>query len=194
MTHEQTRIPPPTGGVSTQGVRWTLLILLTLAVGLLWIWVSRVPSGGAPQGENLPPAPAVGHPAPDFVLSTLNGDDFKLSALRGRPVVLNFWATWCPPCRAELPDLKSAYQRYGGQVAIVGVNQVEPAATVAQFAKEFGLTFPVPLDQRGDVSRTYGVRSLPTTFFIDRNGIIRQFQNGPLTEATLAQMLGSIYP
>jgi cytochrome c biogenesis protein CcmG/thiol:disulfide interchange protein DsbE len=174
--------------------RWTLLILSTLAVGMLWIWVSRVPAGGASSGGSLPAAPVVGHPAPDIMLPALSGGDFKLSEQRGKPVVLNFWATWCPPCRAELPELKSANERYASQVAIVGVNQAEPAETVAQLAAELGITFPLPLDQRGDVSRAYGVRSLPTTFFIDRSGVIRQIHAGPLTEATLEQLLREIYP
>jgi cytochrome c biogenesis protein CcmG, thiol:disulfide interchange protein DsbE len=174
--------------------RWTLLILLTLAVGMLWIWVSRVPAGDTPSEGSLPPAPVVGHPAPDIMLPALSGGDFKLSEQRGKPVVLNFWATWCPPCRAELPEFRSANERYASQVAIVGVNQAEPAETVAKLATELGITFPVPLDQRGNVSRAYGVRSLPTTFFIDRSGVIRQIHAGPLTEATLEQLLREIYP
>jgi cytochrome c biogenesis protein CcmG/thiol:disulfide interchange protein DsbE len=173
---------------------WTFLILLTLVVGVAWIWVNRVPSGGTSSPDNLPPAPAIGHPAPDFVLSTLNSGEFQLSAQQGQPVVLNFWATWCPPCRAELPELKSASERYAGEISIIGVNQAESPATVAKFAQQLGLMFPVPMDQRGDVSRAYGVRSLPTTFFIDRDGVIREIQNGPVTEATLAQLLGAVYP
>jgi thiol-disulfide isomerase/thioredoxin len=125
---------------------------------------------------------------------TLAGEEFRLSAQRGTPVVLNFWATWCPPCRAELPELRAASERYAGQVVIAGVNQAETAAAVAQLASDLELRFPIPLDHSGAASRAYGVRSLPTTFFIDRNGVIRQIQNGPLTEATLAQLLKTIYP
>jgi cytochrome c biogenesis protein CcmG/thiol:disulfide interchange protein DsbE len=88
----------------------------------------------------------------------------------------------------------AANDRYAGQVAVIGVNQAEMAATVAKSAAELGLTFPIPLDQSGDVSRLYRVRSLPTTFFIDRDGVIRQILNGPLTEAVLAQLLRTIYP
>jgi thiol-disulfide isomerase/thioredoxin len=124
----------------------------------------------------------------------VTGETVALSALRGRPVVLNFWATWCPPCRAELPELQAASQRYAGQLEIIGVNQAEPAAGVGGFAQDMGLTFPIPLDARGEVSRQYAVRSLPTTFFIDRAGIIRRIQSGPLTEATLAQALRTVYP
>jgi cytochrome c biogenesis protein CcmG/thiol:disulfide interchange protein DsbE len=175
-------------------IRWTPLILLVLILGSAWIWLSRVPTGSAAPTVDRPAAPAIGYPAPDFALTTLSGEEFKLSSLRGAPVVLNFWATWCPPCRAELPELKSASERYAGQVAVIGVNQAETAATVAKSAPELGLTFPIPLDQSGAVSRLYGVRSLPTTFFIDRDGVIRQIQSGPLTEAVLAQLLRTIYP
>ena len=174
--------------------RWNLLSLLALVFGLAWIRLNRVPADGPASPASRPAAPAIGYPAPDFALKTPSGEEFKLSALRGTPVVLNFWATWCPPCRAELPELRSASERYAGQIAVVGVNQAESAATVAKAAVELGLTFPIPLDHRGDVSQVYGVRSLPTTFFIDRDGVIRQIQNGPLTEATLAQLLQTIHP
>lgn len=175
--------------------QWDFLIWVMLAVGLVWVWVGRVPAAErVSSGVGLPPAPAVGHPAPDFSLPTVAGEPFRLADLRGTPVVLNFWATWCPPCRAELPALKAAAERYTGQVAIVGLNQADPAATVSAFVSDLGLLFPVPLDEDARVSRAYAVRSLPTTFFIDREGVIRQIQNGPLTEATLAQLLRTIYP
>jgi len=195
MTRNRYEVPRSTGRrVSVVQVRWTLLILLTLVLGLAWIWVNRVPSNSAFVPASQSPAPVIGYPAPDFVLTTLDGEEFRLSAQRGTPVVLNFWATWCPPCRAELPELRSVSERYAGQLAVVGVNQAESAATVAKSSPELGLTFPIPLDLQGDVSQVYGVRSLPTTFFIDRNGVIRQIQNGPLTEATLAQLLRTIFP
>ncbi|MCX7671472.1 MAG: redoxin domain-containing protein [Anaerolineae bacterium] len=175
-------------------ILWSLIVAVVLGVGAAWIWVNRVPAERGAASGGLPPAPAVGHPAPDFTLTTVAGETFTLSALRGRPVILTFWATWCPPCRAELPELAAAHERYAGQVVVVGVNQAEPAAGVTAFAGQVGLAFPLPLDVRGDVSRLYAVRSLPTTFFIDRAGIIRRIQSGPLTEATLAQALKTIFP
>ena len=174
--------------------RWNILIIVLLIAGLAWIWVNRLPWSDASASGVLPPAPAVGHPAPDITLTTTAGETFKLSDLRGTPVVLNFWATWCPPCRAELPELQAASQRLAGQVAIVGVNQAEAPAEVGAFAEKLGLTFAIPLDQDAEVSRLYRVRSLPTTFFIDRSGVIRQIQIGPVTEATLAQLVKTIYP
>jgi cytochrome c biogenesis protein CcmG/thiol:disulfide interchange protein DsbE len=174
--------------------RWNLLIVLMLIAGPAWIWASRVPEGGSATTMGLPPAPAVGYPAPDFTLPTVAGSDITLSELRGMPVVLNFWATWCPPCRAELPELQAASEKYAGQIAIIGVNQAEPPAAVQAFAGKLGLAFEIPLDTEAKVSHTYGVRSLPTTFFIDRQGVIRQIQIGPVTEATLTQLLRSIHP
>lgn len=174
-------------------LRWNVLIALTLVVGLTWIWTNRLPAGSV-QTADLPPAPAIGHPAPDFTLTTAAGEAFTLSALHGTPVVLNFWATWCPPCRAELPELEMTSTRLAGQVAVVGVNQAETPAAVQAFAAQLGLTFAIPLDENAVASQLYYVRSLPTTFFIDRGGVIRQIQVGPVTEATLAQLLKTIYP
>ena len=174
--------------------RLTPWLLLLLVIGPAWIWINRLPPGSADLAASLPPAPALGHPAPDFTLRTTTGKSLTLSELRGSPVVLNFWATWCPPCRTELPELQAASQEYAGQIAIVGVDQAEPSEVVQSFAQEMGLTFSIPLDTQAQVSRDYGVRSLPTTFFIDRQGIIRQIQAGPVTGATLAQLLRSIYP
>ena len=173
--------------------RWHILMAAMLLVGLAWIWVNRLPSGNA-EAVGLPPAPAVGHPAPDFSLPTVDGGMVTLSELRGTPVVLNFWATWCPPCRAELPELQAASLRYADKIAIIGVNQVESVGLVAAFVSDMGLTFAIPLDAQGQVSRFYQVRSLPTSFFIDRDGVIRQMQIGPVTEATLVQLLGTVYP
>jgi thiol-disulfide isomerase/thioredoxin len=181
--------------------RRILLLLTVLLVGLAWVWINRVP-GGSTDAAALPPAPAIGHPAPDFTLPVADtradadaaSAEFSLSALRGKPVVLNFWATWCPPCRAELPELDAASDRLAGEVVIAGVNQAEARAEVEAFARDLDLSFPIPLDESAQASQDYSVRSLPTTFFIDRSGIIRHIQVGPVTEATLAQHLETIYP
>ena len=122
----------------------------------------------------------VDQPAPDFFLRTLNGRSVRLSDYRGKTVVLNFWASWCPPCRREMPDFQTLWEERGpsgpDDLVILAVNLL-PEDTIAAaegFVEEFGLTFPVLLDtSRGEVARRYGVRALPATFFIDREGIVR---------------------
>ena len=122
----------------------------------------------------------VDQPAPDFFLRTLNGRSVRLSDYRGKTVVLNFWASWCPPCRREMPDFQTLWEERGpsgpDDLVILAVNLL-PEDTIAAaegFVEEFGLTFPILLDtSRGEVARRYGVRALPATFFIDRAGIVR---------------------
>jgi len=169
----------------------SILILAALILGAGWIWLSRVP-GGVARPESLP---LRGHPAPDFTLQTLDGDSLTLSDLRGKAVVLNFWATWCPPCQAEMPELQAAHEAYAsGGLVVLGVNQAEDRATVQAFLDERNLSFPVVLDSQYEASQLYKVNSLPTTFFIDRNGVIQERVTGQMNTALLAEKLRSIYP
>jgi cytochrome c biogenesis protein CcmG/thiol:disulfide interchange protein DsbE len=137
---------------------------------------------------NIPVGSALGQLAFDFSLDDTSGQRIKLSDLRGHPVVINFWASWCPPCRQELPALQSAYQRFHDQgVILLGVNVRESAEAVQNFAPQFGLTFPLLLDQDGAVSERYQVRGTPTTVFLDAEGIVRARHVGPLTEDQFAE-------
>ncbi len=127
--------------------RWYALTIMVAALGLAAIVWGRVP--GEQATTALPPAPAVGHPAPDFTLPALGGGDLALADLAGQPVVLNFWASWCGPCRAEMPELQRLHDRLGAAgVAVVGVNQGETPETAAAFLQSLNLSFPVALDQR----------------------------------------------
>lgn len=165
----------------------TGLAAVALVGFLLW---PRLFATAPQQPISSIPAPEVGHPAPDFTLSTLTGDEISLAELRGKPVILNFWATWCPPCRREMPALEVIWQEYGrGGVMILGVDQGESPATVSEYVRQnVGVTFPLLLDRRQDVGDLYLVRSLPTTFFIDAQGIIQEIRvGGPLELDFLGQ-------
>lgn len=172
---------------------WLTATLCVLGVGALF-WGRDM---SAQPNAALPPAPVIGHPAPDWQLPGLDGEAMALGDLAGRPVVLNFWATWCGPCRAEMPELQRLHERTAAAadgLVVVGINQGEAASQVTGFRQQIGVDFPTALDQRLGVSRQYGVNSLPTTFFIDRSGVIRDIFIGPMSDAVLAAKLRSIYP
>ena len=126
----------------------------------------------------------IGQPVPDFVLEDLDGQPVRLSDFRGKTVVLNFWASWCPPCRAEMPDLLEVYEDRlaQGDLVVIAVDKLaeDSRGAVVDFAEEFGLTFPVLFDASDEVSQRYGVRGLPSTFFIDRDGVLRSRTLGPV--------------
>jgi thiol-disulfide isomerase/thioredoxin len=131
---------------------------------------------------------AIGAPAPEVSLDTVDGH-VRLSELRGKVVVLNFWATWCVPCRAEMPELQALHAARGGDVVVVGVNatSLESRDGAIGFARDLGIRFPVVFDVNGVATRAYGVQGLPATFFIDRAGVVRARALGPQTAETLAQ-------
>ncbi len=172
--------------------RWHLLFFSILLLGSSWIWLNRVPV--VASTENRTPQPAVDHPAPDFTLTTLDNETFSLHAAQGKPVVLNFWATWCGPCQRELPALQAAAERYGDSVLIVGVDQGEAADLVQRYVDEKGLTFAIPLDADFAVSGLYNVQGLPTTYFIDSQGVIRQIWMGEMNSITLAEGVAALFP
>jgi len=129
----------------------------------------------------------IGEKAPAVHLSIINEGDITIDNLKGKAVVLNFWATWCPPCKKEMPLLETTYKNYKDKGLIVlGVNYNEDRETITRFVKEMGITFPVALDRDFKVTKAYGVLALPTTFFIDRRGIIRDRYRGEITEEILS--------
>ncbi|WP_066174725.1 TlpA disulfide reductase family protein [Bacillus marinisedimentorum] len=114
-----------------------------------------------------------GNIAPDFELTTLEGEQVRLSDYRGQKVIINFWATWCPPCRAEMPDMQSFYEKSGDKVEILAVNATmseKKEENVAEFVENFGLTFPILMDTENNVNRKYSIVSIPTSYFVDSNG------------------------
>ena len=117
---------------------------------------------------------AVGREAPDFTLQTLAGERFNLSEKLGKPIFLNFWATWCSPCRDEMPDMEKLQQTLGDSILIVGIDMGESADTVRRFVEDSGFTWTFVLDSEREVAQAYDVSVIPTSLFIDAKGVIVQ--------------------
>ena len=175
--------------------RWNLLIAATFGVGLAWAFLSRVPQAATANGAPLP-SPREGFSAPDFTLDLLGGGQVTLSELRGKVVMVNLWASWCVPCRIEMPEIERVYQAYKNLgFVVIGLNTTfqdsEPDA--ASFVRELNLTFPIALDRNGAASRDYHLRALPSTYFIDRNGVIRSAvfgaMNGALIQSKVEELI-----
>ena len=126
-----------------------------------------------------PPELELGAPAPDFQVTRFNGDTLRLSELHGQVVVLNFWASWCPPCRREMPAFEDAWRgsRDDG-VVFVGLATGDLEADARAFAEQVGVTYPLGLDLDGAVADEYLVRVMPTTYFIDREGLVQRKLSG----------------
>ncbi|MGG1658551.1 peroxiredoxin family protein [Brevibacillus sp. NRS-1366] len=137
-----------------------------------------------------------GNLAPDFELQTLTGGQVKLSELRGKKVIVNLWATWCPPCRAEIPDMQSFYEENKDKgIVVLGINltQTETSAEdVSAFAQAYGITFPILLDVDKQVSNVYKAISIPTSFIIDSHGVIQNKFIGPMNQEMMENMLSAI--
>ena len=167
--------------LSNTRTNWIILTAVVAVLGVIWVSANRV-GAGRPEPGSTASAPEVGRLAPDLALHQLEGKELSLSDLRGQLVVLNFWVTWCPPCRTEIPALEQVWQERGDDVMVIGVNVQENPAVVEAFVADYGMSYPVVLDPEGEAARLYRVRAFPTTYFIDRQGRIARVFNGPLTE------------
>lgn len=140
---------------------------------------------------------AKGEMAPDFELTTLAGEPVKLSDYKGKKVILNFWATWCPPCRAEMPDMQKYYaeQAPGENVEILAVNLTtadKGMEAINSFVDEFQLTFPVPMDTEGDIGEIYQAASIPTSYMIDTEGRVQNKIVGPMNEQMMEDFIANM--
>ena len=154
------------------------------------------PAQPAPSSPTIPTGVSIGNLAPDFQLQTLTGDNISLSGLRGKPVLINFWATWCPPCKAEMPYLQQVHDSWSAKgLVLLAVDIGENSATVEKFMTELNLSMTVPMDTDRKVAKAYGITAIPTTFLIDKDGIIRQKVLGafPSVEA-IEKELSKIMP
>lgn len=178
--------------------KWVVYVLVAaLVVGIVGFVTEQEFDISTDQEEGLAPASEVGIKvgmiAPDFTLNDLQGNEVKLSDLRGQTVMINFWATWCPPCRDEMPMLEAVYrERADKGLVVLAVSMDDDPDAVARFVKDYGLTFPVVIDTNKRVSFRYRVRPIPTTFLLDRDGAIRDIQVGAMDRKALLKKLSKV--
>lgn len=134
--------------------------------------------------------------APDFTVQDMEGNPVNLYSMVGKPVIVNFWASWCPPCKHEMPDFEAAYKKYGEEVNFMMVNMTDGGRETIETAKEYiegqGYTFPLYFDTNQNAAITYGVSAIPTTYFIDSQGNLAAYAAGAITAAHLEQGVSMI--
>jgi len=177
-------------------------ILATLAVGAIivgLVWFFDRPAGfGSSQAITLTasasgPAPRMDQPAPEFQVKTLDGTTVNLSDYRGQPVWVSFWATWCPPCRAENPDIQEVYEKYQSEgLVILALSIGESTDTVQGYVQRTGLTYTIGLDQNTEIAARYRIVGIPTHFFVDRDGVLREWRIGSMSKKTMEKNVAKI--
>jgi cytochrome c biogenesis protein CcmG/thiol:disulfide interchange protein DsbE len=141
-------------------------LAVALIAGLLALLIWKVAQGSQNEAK-------IGKPAPDFTLGRLDRPgSLQLSSLRGKVVVLNFWASWCQPCKLEAPDLAASAKKWSGRVVVLGVDVNDPSGDARGFMRKYGITYPIVHDNKNVTSPKYGLTGLPETFFLDRRGRI----------------------
>jgi peroxiredoxin len=180
-----------------RGRPWVLGLLIALSAVTLVMAAWQWQQDRRLIAQQSKPTPLEGDsPAPEFTLKMPDGTPVSLSDFRGKVVLLNFWATWCPPCTMEMPELDALYRRYGDTngLVVVGVDLEEPPQEVASFAEQKNITFPLLVDPNGRViQEDYGIRTLPASVIIDREGRIRDRWTGTLQLEAMLTRLGNVW-
>lgn len=167
------------------------LALFCIGTGLGLIIQTGLPSRADYTGTTISNigyvAPEINHIAPPFTLATLDFENLSLRDLQGEMVIINFWATWCVPCRIEMPELQHLYERYSSDIRILGINLGESPQAVAQWVSEFDLTYDILLDPLQSTAQQYQIRGQPSTYVLDVNGVIHALYYGPVSMEQLEQ-------
>ena len=175
-----------------QGRRWLFLAVavgVLALLGLLFWGMQRGPS--TPVNTVAP----INRPAPDFTVTTLDGQQLRMSDLRGKTVVLNIWASWCDPCKQEAGELNRAYAQYQGRnVAFVGIAFNDDTDPMRDFVKQYGVPYPVALDPEGKISIDLGITGVPETYIVNPDGQMTQKWVGPITAKQLTTLLAPLVP
>jgi peroxiredoxin len=138
------------------------------------------------------PGLGIGEKAPDFELLNLEGEKVKLSDFQGKKIMLNFWATWCPPCKEEMPVMEKYFKQASSEKVVILAVNIDPQYNVKKFVTEMGVSFPVLLDEKDEVNSTYQILTIPTTYFIDEKGIIRAKYLSAMTYEMMEQHLNEM--
>lgn len=174
---------------------WIYFTIAILVLGAGWIWVSSDNENETDSAGTIETAPQKGFLAPDFTLETMNGTQLSLSDFRGQVVLVNFWATWCPPCRSEMPGMEKVYQELqdqGFMVLAINVAHQDSLSDATYFVETQGFSFPILLDKEGFASQQYQLRTLPTSFIVDQDGIIQHVNIGAIKETALLAKIESL--
>ncbi len=174
------------------------VILIIILLGVIGFTLYEALSDSIGVSGNLESDPEtgleIGAKAPDFTLETLEGEEITLSEV-GKPVMLNFWASWCPPCKAEMPHMVNFYESRSDDVEIIAVNMMHQESSVEDmkaFHDDYQLNFPVPFDEDGTVTGMYQVKSIPTSYFVNAEGYIESKYIGPMTERSISSAFDKI--
>lgn len=173
----------------------TLVIVVAGLISLLALALSR--SGGQPGGlvvnNRLGEISIKEKPAPTFTLEGMDGNPINLADLKGKVVMIDFWSSWCPPCRAEAPALEQAYQEFRGKgVEFIGIAIWDDKSQVQKFMKQNNIQYPIGLDDKGTIAIDYGVTGIPEKYFIDKDGMLVKKFSGPMTVADVRNVLNPL--
>ncbi|MCA1674014.1 MAG: TlpA family protein disulfide reductase [Actinobacteria bacterium] len=172
----------------TRWLWWALTAMVAVA-GLGWV-LSRAPQGQVRVSGEV----ALGDAAPDIALTDFDGERFELSDYEGKPLVVNFWASWCPSCVAEMPDFEEVHRATKGQIEFLGINQSDAPGAARELARETGVTYRLAADPQGEIFNAFDAPGMPTTVFIDASGNVVDVVVGQLSREMLTELIESSFP